>query len=154
MLGDNGTPGSTVRPGQNPNKVKQSTFEDGVRVPLIMAGFGLPAGREVDQLVHIVDIIPTLADALGIEITSPLAGSSILPAIFGHDLPRSWVYCFNGSKKEEAIITRRWKLRRSSGTEFLYDLENDPREEMPLDPDDPAMAETVGRLRQVLAGIP
>jgi arylsulfatase A-like enzyme len=154
VLGDNGTPSSAVRPDQNPNKVKATTFEDGVRVPLIFAGAGLPAGREIDQPVHVVDLLPTLTDALGVEVTAPLAGMSLLPALFGRELDRSWVYVFTGSKKDEAIITRRWKLRRSGGAELLYDLHQDPREEMPLDPTDASTIEIAQRLKRYLATVP
>lgn len=42
-------------------------FDTTQHVPLIMAGPRIPAGREVDQQVRLVDIMPTVLDLLGLE---------------------------------------------------------------------------------------
>ena len=57
------------------------------RVPLIMAGPQVPAGRRVDQVVRTVDLMPTLLDLLAAPSVK-CDGSSLRPAIDDprHDL--------------------------------------------------------------------
>lgn len=40
-------------------------YEESIRVPLIMRGLGLPAGRHVRTLVSNVDLVPTILDVAG-----------------------------------------------------------------------------------------
>lgn len=47
---------------------KQSMYDHSVRVPLVIAGPGIPRGRRVDNLVYQASIYPTLCDLLGIDI--------------------------------------------------------------------------------------
>ena len=51
----------------------------------------------------------------------------------GRDVRRPWVFAWGGTAKNRAVVSRRWKLRRTSGGERLYDLETDPKERNPLD---------------------
>jgi arylsulfatase len=63
VVGDNGTP-PPVAP--EPGRAKGTTFERGVRVPLVVAGGPtVSAGRVEDELVHVVDLLATLAWAGG-----------------------------------------------------------------------------------------
>jgi arylsulfatase len=54
-----------------------------LHVPLVMAGPGLPAGKRISELTENMDILPTLADALGLETDAVLEGKSLLPLITG-----------------------------------------------------------------------
>jgi len=95
VVGDNGTP-PPVAPAQD--KAKGTTFERGVRVPLVMAGLPVNApGRSESALVHLVDIWATLVEAGSGSVPggSPyeLVGKSLMPYLAGidHPCPREWV---------------------------------------------------------------
>jgi arylsulfatase A-like enzyme len=157
FFGDNGTPQPARHPDQDPGKLKYTTFEDGVNVPLIVAGPGIAAGAESDALVHVVDVAATLAEALGLR-APPGDGVSFLDALRDPSHPgvRDHVFSAHGpirSKdmpRERAVITRTHKLRVDDGVESLFDLAADPREERDL-VGDPGQAEILEELRALLA---
>jgi arylsulfatase A-like enzyme len=53
-------------------------FEPGVRVPLLMLGPGLEAGRRVAQPVSLLDVAPTILELLGAPAQAPFEGRSLL----------------------------------------------------------------------------
>ena len=61
FVGDNGTPGAVA---PEPERAKRTTFERGLRVPLLVAGPGVPHGAS-DALVHVVDLYATVAELCG-----------------------------------------------------------------------------------------
>jgi arylsulfatase A-like enzyme len=132
IMGDNGTPGvladgshaqDATRDDQDSAKVKLTCFEDGVRIPFIVAGPGIPAGVESFELGSVVDVFPTLRAFVGI------AG----PPLEGTAAPHDLVFCWGGSTLDSAVISPRWKLRTTNGgSEELYDLQSDPLENAPL----------------------
>lgn len=74
---DNGTDGSAAGSGEVAGKMKNTLYEGGIRVPLIVAGAGLSPDfsndiGEVDfseALVSVVDIFPTIAEIVGVDPT-------------------------------------------------------------------------------------
>ena len=56
---------------------KQTAFDTDIRVPLIVAGPGVPHGRVMPQVVQNVDLAPTFVD---------LAGGTPAPSVEGHSL--------------------------------------------------------------------
>lgn len=57
---DNGTPDDAIRAPWNPARGKQTPFEGGINVPLIVAGAGVEAqGQESGALVHVHDLFAT-----------------------------------------------------------------------------------------------
>jgi len=98
------------------------------RVPLLVAGPDVEGGRVVEDLVELVDLVPTLIDAAGAPVPSDLQGESLVPALTGE-----------GGVDREAALTdsHRGKVLRTDryryavgtdGAERLYDLEEDPAE--------------------------
>jgi arylsulfatase A-like enzyme len=61
-------------------------YEPSVRVPLILTGPGIPAGRVVNQAVTMVDLAATITDASGAAPGRLLDGQSLLPLARG-DVP-------------------------------------------------------------------
>lgn len=62
-------------------RAKATVYEDGIHVPLaIRWGRRVPAGRVVDDLVSLVDVMPTLLEAAGVPHSGPhaMAGRSFL----------------------------------------------------------------------------
>jgi len=171
-LGDNGTPPESVRDDQHLGNVKQSTFEDGVRVPFLVHGPGLEASFETEALIHTVDLLATLAELTGAELPEGVETDSVSFARSLRDpAARTRTHVFveyqtsgltggggapRGSKRRRAVITERWKLRRVGRVEELYDLESDPGETAPIplggEELDPSLAAIVTELRQRLDG--
>lgn len=73
--------------GEHGEWAKQTAFELGARVPLIISLPGQPdstRGTASDALVELVDLYPTLVDAAGLPApASPLDGSSLVDVIMG-----------------------------------------------------------------------
>lgn len=88
-----GGPGSSVAIGPewasaaaSPSDLFKFHGADGaLRVPLIMAGPGVPAGARVDALSIMADVMPTLLELVDVDAASPdartMTGRSLLPAI-------------------------------------------------------------------------
>jgi arylsulfatase A-like enzyme len=137
VVGDNGTPDNATGPGQKAHKVKKSTYEDGVRVPMVWSGPGFPRGVETRSIVHFVDVLPTLCEYLGRVPPDGLDGSSLRPLVENPEA-RIHEYVFTGGGKtplstpDFAVVTQRWKYRERSGKPFLFDLARDPKERVNL----------------------
>jgi len=104
-------------------------------------------------LVHVMDWIPSLADLAGVDVLEGAAADGVSFAEVARDPdvegPRTEVfverYEQDASKEkggspshvDVSVITRRYKLRRSSLShrwqDHLYDLDSDPEERSPLD---------------------
>lgn len=149
LLGDNGDPQAVPPNGYTANKVKFSTYDGGIRVPFIAAGLGFPSGQTSGQPVSEVDLIATLSAAAGVCV--PMTdGQSILPALDGIPLERSWIYSQKGDGSK-AVVEELWKLRQQpNGVQFLYDRQADFFESNPIDPDAPGYEDITARLRAAL----
>jgi arylsulfatase B len=84
FVADNGTPHGVVLPPRKPSQGKGSLYEGGTNVPLIVAGPGVFRGGVTDALVHVVDLLPTIAECTGVDPTrtgAPLDGVSFAAAL-------------------------------------------------------------------------
>lgn len=60
-----------------------------IRVPLVFVGPGIePSAPGRDEFVSLVDIMPTLCEAIGAEIPYGVQGRSLWPMLTGQDYPR------------------------------------------------------------------
>lgn len=164
VVGDNGTP-PNVAPVAG--KAKGSTFERGVRVPLVIAGGPVVGGRVVDELVHVVDIAATLLDLAGSGSTAP-DGVSLLPILRddpGWQAPREWALVGSrwGSTDGDVASVRsdRTKLRMLDpdgdgvvDSMEYYDLAQDPDELVNLVSDPARGPEVVEHLVWASQAIP
>ena len=62
---------------------KLTAYDTDVRVPLVVAGPGVPAGRRSDAAVANIDLAPTFADAAGAPASPTVDGRSLLPLLRG-----------------------------------------------------------------------
>ena len=104
-----------------------------VQVPLIVSYPPLiPAGRLEDENADSIDLLPTMADALGVPIPADAQGESLIPvaqgALAGYPRP-SFV-----SQYEIAWAMRlgRYKLMIAGGKAALFDVVADPFEDNDL----------------------
>ncbi len=132
---------------------KMSFFEGSARVPLMIAGGGIPAGRH-DSPVSNLDILPTLCDLAGVDLSAvaPWAdGQSLLPLTRGEPRaePVLMEYAAEGSYAPlVAIREGRWKFVHCElDPPQLFDLEADPQELTNLAAD-PAHQATVTRFME------
>jgi len=68
---------------------KYTPYEEDIRVPLLVRGPGVPAGRTVDAFVENVDFAPTFAALAGAHLTSHPDGRSLVP-LLGGTTPAGW----------------------------------------------------------------
>jgi arylsulfatase A-like enzyme/tetratricopeptide (TPR) repeat protein len=120
-------------------------YEATLRVPLVLAGPGVPAGAVVPAHVSLVDVVPTLLGLLGVD-----AGA----ALPGRDLRAAWS---SGGLRDEPLyaeslfgrLSCRWAPLRAwtaggwklvvgaEGEEELFDLARDPGERTSRAADEP-----------------
>lgn len=118
-----------------------------LRVGMLLAGPGIPSGREVHDPVSTLDVGATLGDLAGLE-DNPTHGASLLPVVRG-DERREFAYDewdVDASRcgvplrlRTVRTATHRLTLELDSGDGELYDLVEDPHE-MDNRFDDPALA--------------
>ena len=138
---------------------KRTAYDVSMRVPLLMAGGGLPAGRTVDDVVANIDIAPTVLEAAG--LTPPaMDGRSFLPLVRGERIPWReallyeyyWERNFPQTPAMHAVRGARYKYIRYYGlwdTDELYDLQADRLEKRNL-VRDPAHSTVVTRMNREL----
>jgi arylsulfatase A len=97
---------------------KGTTFEGGVRVPWIARWPGrFPAGETIEAPFNAIDMLPTLADAIGAPTPVEVEGRSVLASLedpAGTPLDRGpilyWYHAPGGGQQVQAVREGRWKL--------------------------------------------
>jgi N-acetylglucosamine-6-sulfatase len=69
---------------------KTTAFDNDIKVPLIVAGPGVPAGQTVSALASSIDLAPTFIQIAGGKPTDTPDGVSLLPLMHGASPPASW----------------------------------------------------------------
>ena len=124
FAGDNG-----LALGQHGLMGKQNLYDHSLRVPLVLAGPGVPAGQRRDALVYLLDIFPTLCRLVGLEIPGSVEGQSLVECLQAtNDGGREMLYLAY-ARWIRGVSDGRWKLiEYAGGNSQLFDLENDPLE--------------------------
>lgn len=118
---------------------KQTFFEGSSRIPMVIEGSGISAGKWVNEPVSIMDISPTLCELAGASTIPNQDGISLIPLLQGKDdCPKRYVISeLVFSRKENDYVVGRmiregqWKLIVFLDQEeyiLLFDLQNDPNE--------------------------
>lgn len=137
---------------------KSLPYEGSARVPLILADPGhlldLPVGRTSPVVTELMDVMPTLLDAAGLQIPEGLDGKSLLATARGDDTPlRPYLRGEHimGALSNHWIVEDKLKYAWFSqdGREQLFDLAKDPQELQDISAD-PAYADDLLRLRSFL----
>jgi arylsulfatase A-like enzyme len=160
----------------------QSVCQELVHVPLLLRAPGYTeAGLRIAQPVQLIDVLPTLADLLGVAAAPQWQGRSLLPLLRaardGHPSPAAPpVYTMRISVDtmkqgeparerapgdrghvETAVIEDGWKLiaHHDIARASLYDLRSDPTEQHDLSEAEPARVKHLhGLVEQKLRELP
>ena len=132
-------------------------YEESIRVPLIIRGPGLPAGKRVSTLVGNVDVAPTILDVAGARAGVVVDGRSLLPIVRKKPFDRTLVIetgpRTNGADWYVGLRTPRWKyVEHSTGEQEFYDLQRDPYELTSVH-NDPRYADTRAALADQLESL-
>lgn len=132
--------------GQTAHRLNQkwSLYDESAKVPFVVAGPGVPAGRIEDAPISAtLDLMPTILDWLGLPIPDTCRGTSLTPVLTGDATPsREYVVSETGLgvratvgedrwPKGRMVRTRRYKyITFDAGTirEQLFDMLADPGE--------------------------
>jgi len=84
---DNGFRPRKDNPGRHNRRSKLSQYEDGLRTPILLRWQGHTPPAEHRQLVHTVDLVPTVLSAAGLsdERTSRMHGRNLMPSATGRE---------------------------------------------------------------------
>lgn len=130
---------------------KRSLYEGGIRLPFIVRGPGVPAGRVSNAIVMGADMLPTIASLTGTRVPDGLEldGEDRAPVLLGGNARRTkppmWERRFGiighvlNHSPTLAIREGRWKLLMNPDRSRveLYDLSADPSETDNLAPAHP-----------------
>ena len=132
--------------------------EEIVRVPLIFVGANTPKNKIIHELVRTVDIFPTILDILSIDYSTikDRDGRSLVPMFGDKKLPELPAY-FNTTAHQETTLEDRVGIRTSKYKYFralidkekeisLYDLENDPQENINISSANPDIVKEMEKI--------
>lgn len=144
---------------------KQNLYQHCWRVPFIVKGPGIPAGRRVDGNIYLLDVLATLCDIAGIEAPQTNEGTSFKPVLTGDKTAmREVLYgAYAGGAKPGMRCVKQgdWKLiqyesadGKSKHTQ-LFNLAENPDELLPEHgkpnlADDPKHAEKLAEMKKLL----
>lgn len=120
---------------------KRSCHESSIHTPLVFGGGAVKKAENIESLVSLIDLPPTLLALAGIEIPDSYSGN-VLPVNNLEAPERDCVFVqISESHVGRAVRTKDWKYSaRAKGSgwvkhsavqyydDFLYDLKNDPHE--------------------------
>jgi uncharacterized sulfatase len=109
---------------------KQNLYEHSIRVPLIVAGPGIAAGKRTDAMCYLYDVLPTLGATCGVPAPPKSEGMNLTATLRNPDRAARPDLLFAYQNVQRAIETPQWKMIRypKADQTQLFDLKNDPYE--------------------------
>jgi choline-sulfatase len=116
--------------GQHGLMGKQNQYDHSVRVPLLMAGPGIPCGRTVDALVYHNSLFPTACELAGVPVPPEVETRSLMGLITGKEVQHHDAIFGAYKELQRMVRTRDHKLilYPEARQQQLFDLRNDPWE--------------------------
>jgi len=132
-------------------------YHDTLHVPLVIKVPGGAEGRKINEVVGLVDIVPTICGLLGIELPSQVRGVDLSGHFFESEVSSQERYLYFESLLPTkydfgpfmGVVDSRWKYIHTSKPE-LYDLVEDPGETKNLAED---QVQQVGIMQKQLKAI-
>lgn len=130
---------------------KCEPYEGAANIPFIIAGspeLGFKPGLRCNQPVCLEDIMPTLLGLAGVPRPAGIDGVDLVPTLRGDSvtirdcLHSEHAPCYGKEQAFQALTDGRFKYiwRPTDGSEQLFDLQNDPKEERNLAKDPASLA--------------
>ena len=112
---------------------RRTLYEEVVRVPMFISWPAhIPRGTRVDDVVSVVDLLPTVVELASLEPPEKIEGRSLVPLMSGQPDARDGTAYLEFHRAEiplRALVGQRWKLVTGPRSPLaLYDLEADPGE--------------------------
>ena len=167
FLSDNGPEPMTRESKADPFRGRKwSALEGGTRVPCFIRYPGtIEKNRESNALIAAIDLLPTLAQACGIDLSKLSRGAPVIDGVNvwptladskDSPHPREDLLFWHGGDGFQAIRVGKWKLfpnRRHAGLKdsagpALFDLESDPGEKVDLSARHPDRVKAMRRLAE------
>jgi arylsulfatase A-like enzyme len=140
--------------GQHGLLGKQNLYDHSIRVPLVIAGPGIPAGIQDSAYCYLFDLFPTLCDLAGYRIPPGLEGISLGSRVYGKSSKTRDHLFFAYSSLQRGIKKDGFKMIRynvnGDSRVQLFDLKEDPYELTDLS-GDPKYASRLKELTKLLA---
>ncbi len=90
---------------------KQNMYEHTIRVPLVMAGPGIPQGKRLMAQVHLRQLYPTVCRLCGVEVPGTVEAAPFEQLLRGQDEAAGEPYTFGYYRQVQRMVrTPRWKL--------------------------------------------
>jgi choline-sulfatase len=109
-----------------------SVYEELLRIPMVVRVPGLTdQPMRIESSSGLVDVLPTVMEALGLPLPANLSGRSLMPELRGDalDAPRVTVSGFMDGWRT-AVVGRLKLIQRTEKRVMLHDLGSDPREQV------------------------
>ncbi len=130
-----------------------SVFSEVIRIPFLVRGPGVWPGRNPAP-ISLTDLMPTVLDALGVELENEMYGTSMWASITGAPPPERDLLIEGTLYGAEQKAIVRWPYKMIYQTDptatLLFDLERDPDELVDLSTLEPELAQ---QLRDSLGSI-
>ncbi|HPN84196.1 MAG TPA: sulfatase-like hydrolase/transferase [Victivallales bacterium] len=118
---------------------KCNAFEPSIRIPFLIKmpdSMGLKQKRKIGAVVELMDVMPTVLDAVGLDIPDSVDGKSLMPLLTGEKKSvRNYLHgeCSNIKTLNSGMqyLTdgrKKYIYYPGTGEEHYFDIENDPCE--------------------------
>jgi choline-sulfatase len=115
--------------GQHGLLGKQNMYDHSVRVPWIIAGPGIPKGKESNTPISLQDAMATCIELAGAKKPSYVDFNSVLPIIKSGKSEKRDIYsCYTNFQRMVSDTGHKLIVYPQSKVEILYDLTKDPLE--------------------------
>ena len=115
--------------GEKQRWAKRTIWEDGDRVPLIVAAPGYESGKKTNKPAQLLDIFPTLLELAGLPKDNKQEGNSLVPLLKNPQADWSHVSLSSFGKGNFAVRSEHFRyIRYLDGSEEFYDHREDPHE--------------------------
>ncbi|MEC5128739.1 sulfatase [Verrucomicrobiales bacterium BCK34] len=151
---DNGPPKNSIHasPGILRGN-KGSTLEGGMREPTVIRWPGrIPAGKDNDELMTTMDLLPTFAGLAGAKVPDDrdIDGVDVWPVLTGDAETPHEAFFYYSANKLHAVRSGKWKLHwnKQGKPAQLFDLEIDVAEKNNLLASEPEVVKRLSGLMQ------
>jgi arylsulfatase A-like enzyme len=143
FIGDNGSPNQVIQAPFSNGHSKDSLFEGGVRVPLIISGPGITSpNRNSSAIVHAADLYATILEMAGINVSStqpalkPIDSRSLMPILQNQNTGVRYGFAEESGSAQPLNETGR-TVRNAAGYKLIRFLDNSERfHDLNTDPDE------------------